>query len=170
MLREATGDDMAKLSLAYFKSTQSLMKDLRQKAGSYNSDSYWIDRYATKIDHLPILHVDSDLLDYGENLADTLRYMSGSRKMGRLQAGAAARSERSQGGMNTGFNSGYGNQGYGYRNFGYNGQRSRETAAGNAALNAAASGTAVKLQGWNLIDSATTDVRRAMTERYNIEF
>lgn len=169
-VEKATGDDMAKLSLAYFKSTQSLMKDLRQKAGSYNSDSYWIDRYATKIDHLPILHVDSDLLDYGENLADTLRYMSGSRKMGRLQAGAEARSARSQGDMNAGFNAGFGDQGYGYRNFAYAGQRANETAAGNAALNAAASGTAVKLQGWNLIDSATKDVRRKMTERYNIEF
>ena len=90
--------------------------------------------------------------------------------MGRLQDGAEARSERSQGYMNAGFNAGFGDQGYGYRNFGYAGQRASETAAGNAALNAAASGTAVKLQGWNLIDSATTGIRRTMTERYKIEF
>lgn len=164
-VEKATGDDTAKLSLAYFQSTQSLMKDLRQKAGSYNSDAYWIDRYATKIDHLPILHVDNDLLDYGEKLADTLRYMSGTRKMTRLQGGAAARSDLSQGSINTGYNSGYG-----YRSFSYNGPRSRETAAGNAIDNAAASGTAVKLEGWNLIDSATSGIRRAMTERYNVEF
>ena len=169
-VEEASGDDTAKLSLAYFKSTQSLMKDLRQKAGSHNSDAYWIDRYGTKIDRLPILHVDSDLLDYGENLAETLRYMSGTRKMGRMQGESAARSDLSQGSINTGFNSGYGYHGYGYRSFSYNGPRTRETAAGNAIANAAASGTAVKLQGWNLIDSATTDIRRAMTERYNIEF
>ena len=169
-VEEATGDDMAKLSLAYFKSTQSLMKDLRQKAGSYNSDAYWIDRYATKIDHLPILHVDHDLLDYGEKLADTLRYMSGTRKMARMQGASAARSDLSQGSINTGFNSGYGYHGYGYRSFSYNGPRTRETAAGNAVANAAASGTAVKLQGWNLIDSATTEIRRALTERYNLEF
>ena len=64
----ASGDDMAKNSLAYFQATQTLMKDLRQKAGSASSDAYWIDRYASKIDRLPILHVDDELLDYGQKL------------------------------------------------------------------------------------------------------
>lgn len=73
----ASGDDIAKSSLAYFQATQALMNDLRQKAGSASSDAYWIDRYATKIDRsLSILHVDDDLLDYGQKLSETLRVMS----------------------------------------------------------------------------------------------
>jgi len=48
--------------------------------------------------------------------------------------------------------------------------RSRETQAGNAIDNAAASGTAVKIQGWQLIDNATVQIRREMTQRYNLEF
>lgn len=159
----ASGDDMAKNSLAYFQETQELMKDLRQKAGSYTSDAYWIDRYAGKIDRLPILHVDDELLDYGQKLSETLRVMSGSRKMTNLQGGAASRGDLSTGGIS--YNSGYG---YGYYN--YSTPRSRQTAAGNDRANAAASGTAVKLQGWNLIDNATTEVRREMTKRYNLEF
>lgn len=164
-VEQPSGDDMAKNSLAYFQATQSLMKDLRQKAGSYNSDAFWIDTYANKIDKLPILHVDSDLLNYGENLSETLRVMSGARRTARLQGGAAARSDLSQGTITN-----YGYNGYGYRNFSYSGPRSRETEAGNAIANAAASGTAVKLQGWQLIDNATQEVRRGLTERYNIEF
>ena len=164
-VEEASGDDVAKNSLAYFQTTQSLMKDLRQKAGSYNSDAFWIDMYSTKIDKLPILHVDDDLLNYGQDLTETLRIMSGSRKNARLQGGAAARSDLAQGTITNN-----GNDGYGYGNFSYSSPRSRETAAGNAIFNAAASGTAVKIQGWQLIDNATNEVRREMTKRYNVEF
>lgn len=164
-VEEASGDDMAKNSLAYFQVTQSLMKDLRQKAGSYNSDAFWIDMYSTKIDKLPILHVDDDLLTYGQNLTETLRVMSGSRKNARLQGGAAARSDLAEGTITHN-----GNDGYGYGNFSYSTPRSRETAAGNARANAAASGTSVKIQGWQLIDNATTQIRRDMTKRYNLDF
>jgi hypothetical protein len=166
-VEQASGDDKAKSSLAYFQSTQTLMKDLRQKAGSYNSDAYWMDRYSAKIDRLPILHVDDDLLDYGEKLSETLRYMSGTRKVGRMQGGVAARRDLSQG---TFINNSGDINGYGYRSYSYSTPRSRETQAGNAREDAAAAGTAVKLEGWNLIDSATNEVRREMTKRYNMEF
>ena len=163
-----SGDDMAKNSLVYFQTTQGLLKDLRQKAGSYNSDAFWIDMYSSKIDKLPILNVDDDLLNFGQDLTETLRVMSGSRKNARLQGGAAARNELSQGAIvNNGNNF---NDGYGYGNFSYSTPTSREAAAGNAIANAAASGTAVKIQGWQLIDNATTQIRREMTKRYNMEF
>ena len=158
-VEEATGDDMAKNSLAYFQSTQALMKDLRQKAGSHNSDAYWIDRYTTKIDHLPILHVDDDLLEYGQNLSETLRVMSGSRKAARLEGGSAARNELSSGGS-----------GYGYGNYSYSSPSSRAMSARNAIANSEASGSSTKIQGWNLIDNATAEVRREMTKRYDVEF
>jgi hypothetical protein len=163
-VEEASGDDMAQNSLAYFQATQALMKDLRPKAGSYKSDAYWIERYAAKIDRLPILHVDDDLLNYGQKLSETLRVMSGTRKMTNLQGGAAARSEMTAGG---GLSYNYG---YGYGNYSYSTPQSREVAAGADIANAAASGTAVKLQGWNLIDNATVEIRREMTKRYNLEF
>ena len=158
-IEEATGDDMAANSLAYFKSTQSYLKDLRQQGGSHNSDAYWTDRYAAKIDQLPILHVDDDLLDYGQKLTETLRVMSGSRKMTNLEGGMAARNELSGGGS-----------GYGYDNYNYSSPRSRAAAAGNARTDAVARGSSVRIQGWDLIDNATTEIRRDMTKRYNVEF
>lgn len=162
-IESPSDDDTAKRSLAYFQATQTLMKDLRQKAGSFNTDAYWIERYAKKIDNLSILHVDDDLLDYGQKLSETLRVMSGTRRMTNLQGGVAARNDRSGGGISY-------NSGYGYDSYSYSSPQSRENAAGNDVLNAAASGSAVKLQGWNAIDNATTEIRRNMTKRYNIEF
>ena len=163
-VEEASGDDTAANSLAYFKSTQSFLKDLRQEAGSHNSDAYWIERYASKIDHLPILHVDDDLLDYGQKLTETLRVMSGSRKMTNLQGAANARNELGGGGY---YDS---SSGYGYGDYNYSTPKSRAAAAGNARTDGYARGTAVKIQGWELIDNATTQIRREMTKRYNMEF
>ncbi len=166
-VEEASGDDMAKNSLAYFTSVQTLLKDLRQKSGSSNGDAYWIDRYAARIDRLPILHVDDDLLEYGQNVSETLRVMSGSRKMANLQGGAASRNALNSGGFS--YDSGNSN-GYGYGNYNYSSPRSRERDAGAARANAAAAGSAVKAQGWTLIDNATIDIRRELTKRYDMEF
>lgn len=163
-VEKPSGDDIAQNSLAYFKATQALVKDLKEKAQLSTTDAFWVDRYATRIDKLPILHVDEDLLDYGQKLSETLRVISGSRKMTNLEGGVASRAALSQGGVN------YYDTGYGYGAYSYAGPRTRETAAGNAQSNAAASGTAVKLQGWNLIDNATVEIRREMTKRYNVEF
>lgn len=158
-----SGDDMAKNSLAYFKSINTLLKDLKSRAGSSNSDAYWIDRYATKIDRLPILHVDDDLLTFGEKTSETLRIMSGSRKMTNLQGGVASRDSLNQGG-------GIVDTGYGYGAYNYSTPKARERNAGVARANAAAAGTVTKVQGWTLIDNATLDIRREMTKRYNMEF
>ncbi len=163
-VEEASGDDMAKNSLAYFKAVDSMLKDLKSKSKSANSDAYWIDKYASKIDRLPILHVDEDLLVYGEQLSETLRIMSGSRKMTNLQGGVASRSDLNTG---NGFNVG---TGYGYGSYNYSTARSRARNAGVDRANAAASGTVTKLEGWNLIDNATVGIRREMTKRYNMEF
>ncbi len=162
-VEEASGDDLAKNSMAYFKSVDALVKDLKDRAKSSNSDAYWIDRYASRIDRLPILHVDDDLLQYGEKLSETLRIMSGSRKMSNLQGGAASRNDLNQGGV-------YYGSGNGYGSYSYSTARTRERNAGVDRANAAASGTVTKLEGWNLIDNATVDIRREMTKRYNVEF
>ena len=163
-VEEASGDDMAKNSLTYFKTIDSMVRDLKVKARSSSSDGYWIDRYASKIDRLPILHVDDDLLQYGEKLTESLRVMSGSRKMATLQGAAASRSDMASGGF------GVYNTGYGYGAYSYSTPAARERNAGMARTNAAAAGTAVKVEGWNLIDNATGEIRREMTKRYNIEF
>ncbi len=161
-------DDIAKNSLAYFKSVNSLLTDLRarSKSSGGGNDAYWIDRYAIKIDKLPILHVDDDLLEYGEKLSETLHIMSGARKITTMQGAAAGRSERASEGYSTDDNG----SGYGYGSYSYTSPRTAERNAGNARADAQASGTSVKIQGWKLIDEATQQIRREMTKRYDLEF
>ena len=60
--------------------------------------------------------------------------------------------------------------GYGYRAYNYTSPRVAETNAGNIRADAVSSGTSVKLQGWTLIDNATLEIRKAMTQKYNMEF
>ena len=86
-----------------------------------------------------------------------------------MQGGAAARGDLAQGTISNNYNNNSGN-GYGYGNYSYSTPRSRETAAGNDIANAAESATSVKIQGWSLIDTATLQLRRELTQRYNMEF
>ena len=168
---EATGDVMAQNSLAYFKSITKLTADLEKNSKSSRGDNYWMDRYAQKIDRLPILHVDPDLLDFGQKTVETLRLMSGARKNANMSAGIRSSNIVSSGGGGYG---GYGGYNYGYGNSGYyNGRanaRATMSAANTAKLEERAGASSTKIEGFRLIDNATSEMRRKMTERYNLEF
>lgn len=142
----------ARCSKAYFGAVESMLTDLK-KRGAINSagDAGWIERYAGKIDQLPVLHVDEELLTYGEKVTETLRIMAGSRRITNMEGASEARAS----------NDSY-NNGYGYRAFSYTSPR--------ATADATAKGTTIKIQGWTLIDNATLEIRKGMTQKYNVEF
>jgi hypothetical protein len=162
----ATTDDVAKLSQAYFKSIDAMLTDLKRKtkASARNSDAVWNRRYAEKIDRLPILHVDEQLLDFGQKLSETLRIMSDDRQMNNLQGSMQERWERSSAGVQ------YSVDGYGYGAYNYYSPRQAEVNAGNLRADAQARGSATKIQGWTLINNALLDIRKVMTMKYGIEF
>lgn len=156
---------MAKSSLAYFHSVDTMLTDLRNRTKSNSAgDAGWVERYAAKIDRLPVLHVDEDLLTYGEKVSETLRVISGSRKLTNMQGASAERAARNDAGFSS-----Y-NDGYGYRNYSYTSPRAAENNAGNIRADATASGSTVKIQGWTLIDNASLEIRKSMTQRYGTEF
>lgn len=169
-LKEEDIDDhsaatMAKCSKAYFQSIDSLLTDLRKRTKSNTGgDSGWTERYASKIDRLPVLHVDEDLLTYGEKVTETLRIIAGSRKLSNMQGASAGRAARSEAGVSSN------NDGYGYRAYNYTSPQAAVANAGNIRSDATASGTVVKLQGWTLIDNATLEIRKSMTQKYSVEF
>jgi hypothetical protein len=148
-------------SLAYFKSTEVLTADLRKGLKDTKATSAWLERYAKRIDDLPVLHVDEQLLDYGDKLAETFRVMSLSKRQAGIRAGVRA----TEGSDITyqGFYSGY-----------------DYTVGANAYVSAAARRQAEKeemsvasdtrVQGWKLIDDATADIRRSLTKKYGVEF
>lgn len=156
---------IAKCSQAYFHAVDAMVVDLKKRTKvNSGGDAGWIERYASKIDRLPVLHVDEELLTYGEKLTETLRIISGSRKMTNMQGGSAARAENSSAGV-----SGY-DDGYGYRAYSYTSPRAAALNASNITADAKLSGTSVKIQGWTLIDNATVEIRKTMTQKYGVEF
>jgi hypothetical protein len=84
-------------SQQYFKSLDSLIEDLREKptegkTKSINQYGTWFNRYADKIDKLPIVNVDPVLLDYGlyvstsfRSAAEAIRGAGGRTRVRQLQ-------------------------------------------------------------------------------------
>ncbi len=174
--------DMAENSQVYFKSVQSLLDDLRGDRSKQDTrggrDGVWMERYARKIDRLPILYVDEDLLEFGSNSAETLRIMAGARRSAGLSAGsqkAAVRTSSDVGGGGYGgaYGGGYYNYSYGYGGAGYggvSGATSAEKDRNQITRQAQNKATGKKVEGWRLIEDATASIRREMTKRYGIEF
>jgi hypothetical protein len=176
---------VALASQEYFKTVETMLDDLRGKRKSdefvtWGQVGIWFERYARKIDNLPILNVDNELLDYGVFVADSLRQSETAMK----GIGAKSGMRKTQLSNVTG-SSYYGGYGYGY---GYGGPAARAGAVG-ATVNAAHANLAYRgqqeaqirtqerisgnanahfiMQG---LEQATSAVRRTMTQRYKIEF
>uniref|UniRef100_UPI002619FD9B hypothetical protein n=1 Tax=uncultured Gimesia sp. TaxID=1678688 RepID=UPI002619FD9B len=150
---------VAKASLTYFKSVTVLTDDLRKYLKS-NKDNHSVynERYARKIDRLPILNVDEDLLNYGSQVAETLRSISLAKR------GAGTRS----GVRNSSL---YGNYNYNYdSNNNYYSSRSNASVKIQNRTEEQARATGVRFTSWKEIEDATAAIRREMTKRYQIEF
>jgi hypothetical protein len=155
----ANDSETRERSLAYFKSTEVLTADLRKGLKDTKATSAWLERYAKRVDDLPVLHVDEQLLDYGDKLAETFRVMSLSKRQAGIRAGVRA-TEGSYAGFYD-YN--------GYYNFGstaYSSAADRRQAEKEEM--SVASDT--RVQGWKLIDDATADIRRSLTKKYGVEF
>jgi hypothetical protein len=158
---------MRENSLTYYRSIEVLLKDLQRDLRGNKASAAVMERYAKKIDRMPILNVDPDLLDYGAKLANTLRTMALSKREGGVGYGVDTA------GMGGG---GYANYsvsyGYGGRELGdlYGGARA--SAADRAAIRTSALADAnyARVEGFKAIDEATAAIRRQMTEKYHIEF
>jgi hypothetical protein len=144
-------DEAKERSLAYFKSTQTLIADLRKSLPDTKATTAWMERYARKIDELPVLHVDEQLLNYGDKLAETLRVMSLSQRQAGIRAGVRATEGR-------------GYYGDGTTAYDADAQRSQSRKEEMSVAND------TRVQGWKLIDDAAADMRKAMTKKYGVEF
>ncbi len=153
--KKPSESEVRERSLTYFKATQVLVKDLRRGLKEANgATSAWMERYARRIDELPILHVDELLLDYGDKLAETLRIMVVSKQQAGIRAGVRA---NEGGGYYGGYD--YGSDAY-----------SRAADRSQAKKEEMASAYDTRIQGWQLIDNATADLRRTLTQKYGVEF
>ncbi len=147
----SSANKMLEASKAYFDSVTTLVADLKKNSKNSTRDSYWQERYAEKIDALPLLNVDPDLLDFGAKTAQTLRVMSTSRTKNAIKAGVQSE--------NSIADSSY---------YGYGRDLGRTThAIGSQAVGAS---NITRTDGYKLISDATAEMRRTLTERYKVEF
>ncbi len=176
-------EQMKDASLAYYHQVEDLLKDLKKTkpTTSMGAIGVWLNKYASKIDQLSVLHVDPELVNYGAFASDSFRAAYNSIRSG------AAKSRIRQ--VNTPMQYDYYTQtntyGYTYRDgyFGagvvpwgdtytyavpdvqaYANEKARvrteeRVASGNDARQI--------VQG---IEKATAEIRRKMTQKYSVDF
>lgn len=157
-----------KSSQAYFKSVTTLIDDLQETLGdTRDNHALWFERYARKIDGLPILNVDEELLAYGAMVGETFRQIALAKRGAGVKAGVRKSAIYSNyyypttGGNISQGTDYYGNNTVGRKSSSMRNQINRQEQA---------QATKVRFESWNEIENATADMRRRMTKKYNVEF
>jgi hypothetical protein len=160
-----------KKSRDYFRNVTSMAADLKddmKNAKNLASTTMFCEKYAKRINKLPILNVDEELVQYGAFIADQLRLASQSvRTMGIQTNVRSAQVTSSYGGY------GY-DSGYRYGAYGRYGAAAEMRGVGTerraiGAQEKAVAATDVQQIRQTIID-ATADMRRKMTQKYQVEF
>ncbi|NLE37435.1 MAG: hypothetical protein GX621_05355 [Pirellulaceae bacterium] len=150
---------VAQASAKHFKAVSQILDDVgprRRNRDDKTPGEYgmWLDRSARKIDKLPILNVDEDLLDYSGEVSHGLRNISNQYRGAGVKAGTAS--------ANTYYEV-WGGYGYGY---GYDRYNPRREARKQETATAVSAG----ITSFSQLDDMTAQIRRLMTQRYKIEF
>jgi hypothetical protein len=161
----AASDDtqsVVKASQTYFKSVSTLLDDLRKEFRT-NRDArrtfagVFMERYGRRIDRLPILNVDEELLAYGAMVSETLRGASVSNRMANVRTGV----RKSQV---------YGNYQYNYDGNGYYSARKTSSVQTQVRRQEQAKASQVRFDSWKEIEDATSAIRKEMTRKYMVRF
>jgi hypothetical protein len=174
---------MLAATLDQYRSVQSLLKDLHehmQDLKSLSQSVVWFDKYAKKIENLPILNVDEEMLNYSAYVARAVRDCAGAVRTMGIRGGARKA-------QTFGSTAPYSVSGYGFGSYGaYGGGVSAWGAQAVYDPLADIKGThaerlKVKAEEKGIMASdvrtiqdqlnqATADVRRKMTLKYKVEF
>jgi hypothetical protein len=143
-------------SLRYFKTLAKLVDDL--KAGlNTDAKTAWYEKTARKIDQMPILHVDDELLAFGASTAKALRETSEQgRNIGRANAANQIAAVAS-----------YGNY---YDVNGYGGYYNSAGSVPVMTQQAVSASSQNRTRGLQALNNGLGDIRRSMTKKYQVEF
>jgi len=135
----------------HYKKVSELVTAVRFPTLDLKTEKFgiWIDKQARRIDELPVLNVDPELLDYSQGAAKSLRVSAAKLRGATIRASANQR--------NT----------YSYGNY-YGG--SVESDARIQGRMEKAAGDLDHVDIMRMIDDETAAIRRRMTERYGVEF
>ncbi len=152
-------------SQQYFRSINRLLGDLRTKRDVKTIAQYgtWFNNYGRKIDRLPMLHVDPQMLDYGAFVSSQLRDAA----MAIKGIGMNTRTRQ----VNAPLASGYGSYRMGglttsWVNPSHESQRERSRIHAEERVAGAKSAREIMQD----VENETAKIRRAMSEKYKAEF
>jgi hypothetical protein len=159
----------AKASQEYFQSVTRYLGDLKRERGAvgYNSIALWFDKYARRIDRLPILGVDKDLVNYGGYVVGQLRDCVEAIKGSAIRSGSQSAQVTS--GQVSVYDSGYQLFAGGSRYASAEIASVEEQRRSIRAQERGQSSTDVRAI-IREIQEETSRIRREMTERYQVEF
>ncbi len=147
----------AQATLKYYRSMDTLLADLKkEKATGQKGASLWYERYARKIDQLPVLDVDPEMIGFGQWISDSLRGVSTS------YYGVTAA---------TGYRKTMtGGSGYSYGGYYGGGGGGDKLSADRIRRQENILADKVYRDTWDQIDSKLASLRKEMTQKYRIEF
>ena len=131
----------------YFKAITSIVREVREKssdAKTFGQNAMWFDKWARRIDALPVLHVDQELLAFSEYLSTQLRNMAAAMRGIGINSGGRSAS---------------------YPDWRYADDDRRAIRAQEKAKGATTARGIV-----HEIESALAKIRKDLTQKYQVEF
>jgi hypothetical protein len=155
---------VAETSKAYFNKISGIVNRVRDYSAKNTGDrARWNGHMARKIDELPTLNVDSELVAYSAEVAKSLRDNMVSLQLTNIQAGAI-NTANNAGSPIVNVSYGYG-YGYGYGSYYYDPNSGNQvTALGQSQ------GNSTYRQVLAVIEQSQADMRRRMTDKYKLQF
>lgn len=148
----------AAASKSYYKGVTVLIEDLRKTLGNTRDNHMvWMERYARKVDALPVLNVDEDLLAWGAKVGEAFRNMALAQRTSGIKAGVRKSSV-------------YGNYQYGYNGSGYSTTRGSQSVRSQIDTEEKSQARNVRYNTWKEMEDASAAIRKEMTKRYQVEF
>jgi hypothetical protein len=170
---QASASEIGSLTREYFRSVTKFLDDLSGERGanSYGTIALWFEKYARRIEALPILNIDPDMLSYSASVVSHFRGAADSIRAGGIKTGARTAQISS---ADYGYGNDYGYYGYpvfsGSTNYAVG--RAQAAEADRRAIRAeerAASSLDARGHVSQVKDESSA-IRRQMTERYQMEF
>jgi hypothetical protein len=156
-------------SQRYYRAISTLLDDLRKKsdqldrARNWSDNASWYEYSARKIDDLPTVDTDPELVKLGNDIAGKLRIMAQSLRGVNIQNKVLDSYEHTNQGWGGwgGYYGGYGGGRYSESNW-------REVASAKAEQ--AAAGAKDRNAIWVSVKNALTDMQSALAKKYGAEF
>ena len=173
---EASPGDTAtviKATQDHFSAIQGYFKDLKidkRKMKTWGQLAMWMEKYAERINKLPLLNVDPDMLDYGQKVNYDLRNAAYAlRGMGIKSGVEQTQIEASNPSGVTAYGGRYGGR-YGYGGgfaVVYNDNSAEKRAARYSTRAEGVNAARDIIEG---IKNGTVEIRRKMADKYKVEF